>query len=146
MKIIKINDGFVTNSSTDSALIIIALRKGKDLKEIMRKIGIPDNLPEEFYDFTEDSELLMDIIEDEQLEIDHLTDEYDILLNDILTFDSQYPHWRENDYEDDDQEDYNEEDFHMPYEQLRSLNIMVHRLNEKGGDDIKILEFTGSRY
>ena len=41
MRILKITDGFVTNSSSANALVIIAYKKDKDLAELLEKIGIP---------------------------------------------------------------------------------------------------------
>ncbi|TKJ18693.1 MAG: hypothetical protein CEE43_17420 [Promethearchaeota archaeon Loki_b32] len=121
MRIIRIMDGFVTNSSSDSATIIIALRKGRDLVEAMKKIGVPSDLPENFYNFTDN----LEYIEDYEIEIDHLTDEYDILINDILTMDS--------------------DDFYeIPYEELEALRWMAYTLEEKSGKDLIFLYFNES--
>lgn len=124
MKIIKITDGFVTNSSSDSAAILIALRKGKSLKEIMKNIGIPTHLPEEFYDFSQKD--IGDITEDYEIEVDHLTDEYDIMMNYITTIS-----WGDDDYE-------------MPSRELDALVTMADRLEVKGGDDCIVLYFSES--
>lgn len=122
MKIIKITEGFVTNSSSDSAAIIIAVRKDKSLKEIMKKVGIPSHLPEGFYDF--DQEDIDDYIEDCEMEVDHLTDEYDIMKNYITTMS-----WGDDDYE-------------MPSNELSALVSMAGRLEDEGGKDCIVLYFS----
>ena len=121
MKILKIIDGFVTNSSSDSATIIIALRKGKDIKDIVKSIGIPRHLPDDFYDFTED----LEYIEDYEIEKDHLTDEYNILINSILTWES-------------------DEGYEIPPEELDAISWMAYSLEEKGGKDVILLHFSES--
>lgn len=73
MRIIKISDGFVTNSSTASGVMLVAVRKGKDLKRLIEKLGIPD----EFSDRFEDPN-------DNYVETDDLEDEYDILEASVL--------------------------------------------------------------
>ena len=122
MKIFKIIDGFVTNSSSDSAAIIIALRKGKSLEQIMKKVGMPVHLPKDFYDFNEDIEY----IEDYDIEIDHLTDEYNIMMNYICT-----ASWGDDYYQ-------------MPEKELDALIWMAYQLEEKGGDDLIVLHFSES--
>jgi len=57
MKIIKIIDGFITNSSSSGVGIILALQKGVGLVEILKKLGKPVNLPREFYKFSNLSNL-----------------------------------------------------------------------------------------
>lgn len=70
MRILKISDGFITNSSSDNMVIVIAVRKSKDLfkelKKICEKLAIPKEFIPEFYDGVEDYEG----------EVDHLRDEY----------------------------------------------------------------------
>lgn len=124
MKILKITEGFVTNSSSDSAAIIIAVRKDKSLKEIMKKVGIPIHLPEDFYDFSQED--IDDVVEDYELEVDHLTDEYDIMMNYITTVS-----WGDDDYE-------------MPSNELGALVTMADRLEVKGGKDCIVLYFSES--
>ncbi len=122
MRILKIIDGFVTNSSSDSAAILIALRKDKSLKEVMKDVGIPSHLPEEFYDFNQED--IDDITEDYEIEVDHLTDEYDIMMNYITTLS-----WGDNDYE-------------MPRRELDALITMADKLKAKGGKDCIVLHFS----
>ncbi len=120
MRILKIIDGFVTNSSSDSAAIIIALRKGKSLEDIIKKIGVPVHLPKDFYNF----EPNLEYIEDYEIEIDHLTDEYDILINYICT-----ASWGDDYYQ-------------IPEEELDALVWMAYNLEEKGGKDLIVLYFS----
>lgn len=42
LKIIKITEGFVTNSSSYSGYAVIAARKGKDIKSLLKKIDLGD--------------------------------------------------------------------------------------------------------
>ncbi len=74
MKIIKITDGFVTNSSSFSGTMLIAVKKGKDLKSLLSRIGIPAKFLDRFgkIEYEED-------YSDSGIEYDDLTDEYDIL-------------------------------------------------------------------
>lgn len=109
----------MTNSSSDSAIIIIALRKGKCLEEIMRNIGIPAHLPEDFDAFGED-----DLGYTDGIEIDHLIDEYDILVNEIFT-----AQWGDSNYE-------------MPDEEFDAISRMVSDLEEKGGKNLLVLKFS----
>lgn len=124
MRILKIIDGFVTNSSSDSAAILIALRKGKSLKEVMKNVGIPAHLPEEFYGFNQED--IDNITEDYEIEVDHLTDEYDIMMNYITTIS-----WGDDDYE-------------MPSMELNALITMADRLKTNGGKDCIVLYFSES--
>ncbi len=72
MKIIKITDGFITNSSSFSGTMLIAVKKGRDLKTLLGRIGIPANYSDRFEEI-EDEDYYEDI------EFDDLTDEYEIL-------------------------------------------------------------------
>ncbi len=75
MRIIKFNDGFITNSSTLSGVVILAKKKNVLLSVLLDKAGLSN---EHLVLFEEESENWT--IEDFDIEIDHLTDEYDILL------------------------------------------------------------------
>ena len=82
MRILKIIDGFVTNSSSSGVVIILALQKGKNMKDFIKKIGIPKNLPNHifmFQDLLENDEGYFEGVY-QHIEVDHLTDEYDILI------------------------------------------------------------------
>ena len=74
MRIIKITDGFVTNSSSYSGVMLVALKKGKNLKDLLPKIGISQKFFGRFGEikYSEDYER-------NKIEFDDLTDEYDIL-------------------------------------------------------------------
>lgn len=126
MKIIKIVDGFVTNSSSDSATIIIALRKGKDLKKIMKEIGIPAHLPLDFDGFTDDA--VEEYIEENNLEVDHLTDEYDVLVTNV-----GIECWGDTIYQ-------------IPKEEFDAMMEMLSRMERKGGENLKLLHFRESQF
>ncbi|MBD3211609.1 MAG: hypothetical protein GF311_03295 [Candidatus Lokiarchaeota archaeon] len=49
MRIIKVINGFVTNSSSSSAPVILAVREGKDLNELFSEYGIPEHFANYFY-------------------------------------------------------------------------------------------------
>lgn len=124
MKILKIIDGFITNSSSSSATILIALRKGKDLKEIAKKVGMYTQLPESFYDFTEK----LGDIKDWDIEVDHLTDEYDLMINYILTY------------------SFGDSNYKMPQRELKALKQLGYKLEKKGIDDVIVLYFSEGFY
>lgn len=74
MKIIKITESFVTNSSSYSGSMLIAVKKGKDLKGLLQRIGIPEKFSDRFgkIEYEED-------YSDSGIEYDDLIDEYDLL-------------------------------------------------------------------
>ncbi len=72
MRIIKITEGFVTNSSAYSGVILVAVRKGKDLKSLLPRIGIPSKYFDRFGGIEYEESY-------SEIEFDDLTDEYDIL-------------------------------------------------------------------
>jgi hypothetical protein len=74
LKIIKITDGFVTNSSSFSGVMLIAVKKGKDLKTLLPMIGIPAKFHERFYEVKYEEDY-----DDLKVEYDDLTDEYYVL-------------------------------------------------------------------
>ncbi len=49
VRILKISDGFVTNSSSVSATVLIAARKGKDLGVLFSQIGLSSDWVNKFY-------------------------------------------------------------------------------------------------
>ncbi|MFW9867035.1 MAG: hypothetical protein ACFFEN_13145 [Candidatus Thorarchaeota archaeon] len=68
MRIIKITDGFVTNSSSYNGTMVLATRKNMDLKDILPMVGIPSS---EYYVFNK--------YKDEyDIEIEDLIEEYNI--------------------------------------------------------------------
>ena len=51
MRIIKIIDNFVSNSSSAGTTILLAVKKGKNFSSLMRSLGIPES---EIKDYVED--------------------------------------------------------------------------------------------
>lgn len=79
MRILEINDGFITNSSSASTTMLIAVKKGKDIFELLRILRIPDAEIENFmHDMNEINEWLEDI------EYDDLLDEYDLYMANFI--------------------------------------------------------------
>lgn len=74
MKIIKITEGFVTNSSSYSGVMLIGVKKGKELRMLLPKIGIPAKFHDRFGEIEYEEDY-----EDSGIEYDDLTDEYEIL-------------------------------------------------------------------
>lgn len=126
MKILKILDGFVTNSSSDSATILIALRKGHDFKKIIDEIGLKD-IPASFMGFfkVNDEEEIKKI--GEFVEVDHLLDEYDLLENTIPT------------------QSWGDEEYEIPIEEFGAICFLTYFLKENGGNIISVVDFTESR-
>ena len=79
MKIIKITEGFVTNSSSYSGTIIIAVRKGKELYTMLEKVGIPKDFASRFENI-----ISSEVLERRNIFIEDLTDEYEILEASVL--------------------------------------------------------------
>ena len=80
MRIIKIIDGFISNSSSSGVIIIIALKKGESFKETLRYYDVPFSESEIHSYFGEVNDNEVDhYIYDHGVEIEHLTDEFDIL-------------------------------------------------------------------
>ncbi len=52
MKILKIIDGFITNSSTNTTTLLLAIEKNEDLLKLLESIGLPADYPLDFFDFT----------------------------------------------------------------------------------------------
>lgn len=76
MKIIKIVDDHITNSSSAGAVIIIAVKKGKDLKKLFKQAGIPEASTSYF---AEDKRNLEDYVK----KFSHLNHDYNFLGADI---------------------------------------------------------------
>lgn len=74
MKIIKLTEGFVTNSSSYSGSMLIAIKKGKDLKSLLKRIGIPAEYAERFGEIEYEDDYSRSGIE-----YDDLKDEYELL-------------------------------------------------------------------
>ncbi len=78
MRILKIADGFITNSSSANALVILALRKGKELAAMLEKLGIPGM---DAYRFDDSDDIISDLIEDNEIDkcVKDLMQDYDLL-------------------------------------------------------------------
>ena len=81
LRILKILEGFVTNSSSASATILLAARKGKNLGDLFNQIGFSRDWTKEFLN---DMEEIEDWFRD-SLEFDDLLDEYDLYLMNFCT-------------------------------------------------------------
>ncbi|MFX0019470.1 MAG: hypothetical protein ACFFAF_12175 [Candidatus Hermodarchaeota archaeon] len=89
MKILKIIDGFVTNSSSVGTTIVAILKKGKNLGEMLEKIGLSSEFTARFDDKHGLNESILKWwIEDDYLDpnIYDLREEYEILQALIITY------------------------------------------------------------
>lgn len=110
IRILKIIDGFVTNSSSVGTTIVVALIKGKDLGEMLEKIGLSSEFSSRFedeYGFNEDT--LNGWVKDDFLDsnIYDLQEDYEILQAIIITYgfggeieDVDYSDFRRRFYDD----------------------------------------------
>ena len=80
MKIIKIMDGFVTNSSSCCAVLLIAVRKGMHLEKALRRVGLSKKWVKEFklVENFQDEREYEGLLVPEDIEFDDLLDEYDL--------------------------------------------------------------------
>ena len=81
MRIIKLLEGFITNSSSVSATILLAARKGKKLGELFKKVGLSMEWEKEFKN---DMDEIGEWFED-SIEYDDLLDEFDLYLMNYCT-------------------------------------------------------------
>ncbi|MFX0019473.1 MAG: hypothetical protein ACFFAF_12190, partial [Candidatus Hermodarchaeota archaeon] len=63
MKIIKIIDGFITNSSTQTTTILLAIHKGKNLSRLFEEIQSYEEYPLDFFQFTNHEKDLYEFFE-----------------------------------------------------------------------------------
>ncbi|MBD3340402.1 MAG: hypothetical protein GF353_14905, partial [Candidatus Lokiarchaeota archaeon] len=79
MRIIKFTHGFVTNHSSDHMVIVLGVRKGKDLRKELEKICEKNRIPKKLIpDFEKGLDLYSG-------EIDHLIAEYDFYYSEPST-------------------------------------------------------------
>ena len=88
MRILKIANGFITNSSSMGADVIIAVKKGQNLKKIFKKLGIHKYVSNCFKEHPEIFEKIKANRESkhkfEIFKINHLIEEYDFLYASFL--------------------------------------------------------------
>ncbi|MBD3256361.1 MAG: hypothetical protein GF383_14785 [Candidatus Lokiarchaeota archaeon] len=120
MNILKISDGFVTNHSNYGITVILAVRKGQEFKNIIKKIGIPNFLPTEFFDFYKDDNEIAYSLSYSNIEFDYLTEEYDLYMNYIETNDVH-------------------EGFAMAYSERRALEEMIDKIKKYKDNEIILL-------
>ena len=89
MRILKIMDGFITNSSSSSNTIVLALRKGVKLEEMLEMLGLSSEYASRFdREHSSVTKRLKWKIDDGYLDanIYDLQQEYDILIARIITY------------------------------------------------------------
>ncbi|MFX1344104.1 MAG: leucine-rich repeat domain-containing protein [Promethearchaeota archaeon] len=87
MKIIKFIDGFITNSSSVGTTIVVALKKGLDLGEMLEKIGLSAEFASRFEDKYGTNEISLDWCVKDGILDSNIYDlhDYEILLGHITT-------------------------------------------------------------
>ncbi len=88
MKIIRVIDGFITNSSTISTTVIVALKKGKNLAEMLAKLGLSSKYTSRFDEYGSYDEDLAYWVENKEYidpNIFDLKETYEILQAGIIT-------------------------------------------------------------
>ncbi len=81
MKIIKIVDGFITNSSTNTTIVLLAIKKKENLHNLIQSIGFPADYPLDFFDFETDQGAVMKFLTDQEVDIAYLWKDYDLVYN-----------------------------------------------------------------
>ena len=128
MKILKISDGFVTNSSSDNMVIVLAIRKGKNLNIELSKVCIRLKIPVYYIpDFYEGLERLEGLEYEGEYEIDHLMDEYDFYYSKPETYINEG-------------DDY----YQMSREKFRRLVKLFESIKNDESDDLILLHFCKS--
>ena len=87
MKVLKIIDGYITNSSTISTTVIVALKRGKSLSEMLEKIGLSPRFTSRFDEYGSYGENLDRWIDKGYIDsnIFDLKDTYEVLQAEIIT-------------------------------------------------------------
>ncbi|MFX1269604.1 MAG: hypothetical protein ACFFAK_16710 [Promethearchaeota archaeon] len=83
MKIIKIIDGFITNSSTQTTTILLAIHKGKNLSRLFEEIQSYEEYPLDFFQFTNHEKDLYEFFETQNVNLTYLNKEYDLYINTV---------------------------------------------------------------
>lgn len=133
MRILKIVDGFVTNSSSSGNTILLALKKGKKLGEMLEKIGLSSEFTDRFEEeHGLDDSYLNDWVEDDYLDLNiyDLQEDYDILKALIIT------HGFGGEIEDVDHSDFRKKFYDeflgedLPLKLVGNDFLFLHSLNE----------------
>ncbi|MFX1490306.1 MAG: hypothetical protein ACFFBI_14235 [Promethearchaeota archaeon] len=80
----KIIDGFVTNSSTQSSTILLAVPKNLDFDTILSRIS--EKYPEDFLEFGNRRKDLKQFLETPEVDLTYLLSDYDLFVNTISDF------------------------------------------------------------
>ncbi len=121
MRILKIVDAFITNSSSDFMVIVVAIRKTKDLllelENVCTKLGISNKYIPEFDEG----------LESFYGEVDHLIDEYDFYFSEPTTY------------------SWGDEYYNMPGAEFREIvKLFEHIKKRDKDDDLLVLRFDKS--
>ena len=81
MKILKIFDGFITNSSTDSATILLAVKKGKELKKLIKELELPEDFPKVVLRLTDDETKIQKLVQEMGMKLEFMLKEYNLYMN-----------------------------------------------------------------
>lgn len=98
MRILKIIDGFITNSSTQSTTILFAVKKGVELDEIFHKIG-KQRYPEVFYWFSQNKNELEEFAKIHCANFAYLDKDYELWINIIPDFYDDRNKYTEEEYD-----------------------------------------------
>ncbi|MFW9822419.1 MAG: hypothetical protein ACFFE4_05765 [Candidatus Thorarchaeota archaeon] len=86
MRILKIADGFVTNSSTNTTTILLAVQKTKNFANFLRVFKSAKDFPDEFFDFERNSSDIHEFQEVQEIDRTHLLNDFDLFINTISHF------------------------------------------------------------
>jgi len=128
MKILKIMDSFVTNSSSVSSAVILGLKKGKNFKEMLRKIGLEE------FDFRFEKAKKEDL-EDYQLSeinYDEWIKEFDLYIVHICigAYGDDLEHWGHQDGEHSELRDQLFEGVHRLPQKLVNDDLLIIYIDE----------------
>ena len=123
MRILKIYNGFITNSRTDSTTILLAVNKEKDLKKFLQELSLPDDLHPKCLDFSSDYKEIRKITKDMELKLEFLLNEYELFVNTISN-----DIFRENVGENEDWS-----------EKKKLMWNMIQDIEKESGEDIIVI-------